>query len=112
MVFYLEQFNADTFCLANAKVIGNRQIYKPGTFEPDFYEKLTKEVIDTRIDDMYIEHYITSKRKKFSSFRPNDVPDMTKRYNQIFPNSHNNESGEYSIHDVNRASSIIKKIKF
>ena len=112
MMFYLDQFKADTFCLANAKVIGNRQIYKPGVFKPDFYEKLTKDVIDTRIDDMYIDHYLTSKGKKFASFRPDDTPDITKRYNQIFPNSHNDENGEYSIHDINKASSIIKKIKF
>lgn len=112
MMFYLDKFKADTFCLANAKVIGNRQIYGPGIFKPDFYEKLTKDVINTRIDDMYIEHYLTSKGKKFSSFRPNDVSDMTKRYNQIFPNSHNDENGEYSIQDVNKASSTIKKIKF
>ena len=112
MMFYLDQFKADTFCLAKAKVIGNRQIYRPGLFSSDFYEKLTKDVIDTRIDDMYIDHYLTSKGIKFSSFRPDDVKDMTKRYNQIFPNSHNDENGEYSIHDINRASNIIKKIKF
>ena len=28
MVYYLNKYSTDTFCLANAKVIGNRQIYK------------------------------------------------------------------------------------
>ena len=112
MMKYLEEYKSDTFCLANAKVIGNRQIYRPGCFQSDFYEKLTQDVIDTRIDDMYIEHYLTQKGKKFAGFRPSDTPQITKRYNQIFPNSHNNENGEYSIADVRHASEVIKRIDF
>ena len=112
MLKYLEQYNADTFCLAPARVIGNRQVYKSSCFEPDFWEKLTQEVIDTRIDDMYIEHYLSCKNKKFSCFRPSDTPDITKRYNQIHPNSHNNTTGEYSHQEIIKAKGIIEKIKF
>lgn len=112
MVDYLEKYNTDTFCLANANVIGNRQIYKSLCFKNDFWERLTQEVIDTRIDDSYIEHYLKSYNKKMSHYRPSDTPDITKRFNQIFPNSHSAKTGQYSFEDVKKANNIISKIKF
>ena len=38
MINYLEKYNADTFCLANSNVIGNRQIYKSSCFKYDFWK--------------------------------------------------------------------------
>ena len=112
MVGFIEEFDADSFCLANANVIGNRQIYKSTCFKKDFWEKLTQEVISTRIDDSYIEHYLRSHNKKFSHYRPNDTPYITQKFNQIHPNSHNTKTGQYSIEDIKKANEIISKIKF
>jgi hypothetical protein len=112
MVEYIEKYNGDAFCLFRPLVIGNRMIYKSSCFKSDFWEKLTPEVISSRIDDAYIEHYLHSYNKKISGFRPNDTPDITKRYNQIFPNSHNTETGEYTVKDINKAKEVISKIKF
>lgn len=112
MVNFIEKYNTDAFCLFRPLVIGNRMIYKSSCFKEDFWENLTKEVIMTRIDDAYISHYLKSYRKKISGFRPDDTPDITKRYNQIYPNSHNSVTGEYSADEINRANKIIHAIKF
>ena len=112
MINYLELAKSDTFCLANAKVIGNRQIYRSSCFDSDFWELLTEEVIDTRIDDSYIEYYLEQKGKKFYGYRPDNVKEITKPYNAIFPNSNNTETGEYSREDLIKAITAIRKIKF
>lgn len=113
MVNYLEKYNTDTFCLANAKVIGNRQIYRSSCFKDDFWKCLTQEVIDTRIDDSYIERYLECHGKTFSSYRPYDTPDITRKYNNlIFPNSHNTVTGQYDPVEVKNAQKIINRIKF
>ena len=65
MINYLEKYNADTFCLANSNVIGNRQIYKSSCFKDDFWKCLTQDVINTRIDDSYIERYLKFHGKFF-----------------------------------------------
>ena len=112
MLEYLKKYDSDCFCLYKSGVIGNRMIYKSTMFTDDFWKNLTKEVIETRIDDSYIEHYIKCKGKKLSCFRPDDAPDITKRFNPIFPNSHNETSGSYSPAEIARAKSIISKIVF
>lgn len=70
MIENLEKTKGDCFCPSNGRVIGNRMIYKSNCFEPDFWEKLTPEIISTRIDDMYIEHYLECHRKHIAHFRP------------------------------------------
>ncbi len=112
MIDYLKKYGADSFCLHHAGVIGNRMIYKSSVFSSDFWEKLTPEVIATRIDDSYIEHYMKSKGKKMSGFRPDDAPDITKRFNPIYPNSHNTSTGQYSTQDIMAAKNTISKIVF
>lgn len=112
MIDYLEKYDADSFCLHHAGIIGNRMIYKSSVFSNDFWEKLTPEVIATRIDDSYIEHYMKSKGKKMSGFRPDDAPDITKRFNPIYPNSHNAASGQYSANEIKNAQNLISKITF
>lgn len=112
MIEFLEKYDADAFCLFRPLVIGNRMIYKSSCFKSDFWEKLTPEVISTRIDDTYIEHYLHSYNKKIAGFRPDDTPDITKKFNPIHPNSQNTSTGEYSAADIARANKIIKAIKF
>ena len=112
MVEFLKKYDADAFCLFRPLIIGNRMIYKSSCFKSDFWEKLTQEVVSTRIDDTYIEHYLRSYNKKIAGFRPDDTPDITKRYNPVFPNSKNTDNGEYSTADVAKANKIIKSIKF
>ena len=112
MIEFLEKYDADAFCLFRPLVIGNRMIYKSSCFKSDFWEKLTPEVISTRIDDTYIEHYLHSYNKKIAGFRPDDTPDITKKFNPIHPNSQNTTTGEYSAADIARANKIIKAIKF
>ncbi len=109
---YLEQYESDSFCLSWSKVIGNRMIYKSSCFSNDFWDNLTKEVISTRIDDAYIEYYLKCKGKKMFCFRPENVPDITKRFNPVNPNSHNTHTGSYSLEDVKKANDVIRKIKF
>ena len=109
---HIEKYNSDSFCLSNSKVIGNRMIYRSSAFEKDFWEKLTQEIILTRIDDAYIEHYLNCKGKKMSCYRPIDTPDITKKYNQIFPNSNNTVTGSYSQQDITNAKTAIQKINF
>lgn len=112
MIEYIENYNSDSFCLSHSKIIGNRMIYKSVVFEKDFWEKLTEEAILTRIDDAYIEHYMRCKNKKMANYRPSDVSDITKKYNQIFPNSKNTLTGNYSQEDINNANIAISKINF
>lgn len=87
MIEFLEKYDADAFCLFRPLVIGNRMIYKSSCFKSDFWEKLTPEVVSTRIDDTYIEHYLHSYNKKIAGFRPDDTPDITKKFNPVHPNS-------------------------
>ena len=49
MVYYLNKYSTDTFCLANAKVIGNRQIYKSSCFSKDFWDFNAAENIRNRV---------------------------------------------------------------
>ena len=112
MVNFLEKYGSDAFCLFRPLIIGNRMIYKSSCFKSDFWEKLTPEVISTRIDDTYIEHYLHSYNKKIAGFRPDDTPDITKKFNPVHPNSQNTSTGEYSAADIARANKIIKAIKF
>ena len=112
MVDGLKQYDSDSFCLSFSNVVGNRMIYKSSVFKKDFWEKLTQEVISTRIDDFYIEHYLRSKNKKMSCFRPIDVNDIMKVFNPVFPNSHNETGSSYSFEDITKANNIISKIVF
>lgn len=112
MVENLEKRGSDSFCLSHSLIIGNRMIYKSSVFDKDFWEKLTPEVVSTRIDDAYIEHYMRCKNKKKSCYRPNDVNEIMKTYNPVHPNSHNTKTGFYSQEDINRANFIINEIQF
>ena len=112
MVEYMEQYQGDSFCIKMCGIIGNGMIYKSSLFSPDFWEKLTPEVVSTRIDDSYIEHYMKCKNKKISGFRPDDIYDIMKTFNPVFPNSHNTINGCYSSEDVMKARNVISKIVF
>ena len=124
MVDYLKKYDADSFCLHSAQIIGNRTIYKSTCFYSDFWKMLTPEIIATRIDDSYIYHYLRSKNKKMASFNPCDGLEITKPFNPVFPNSHNAKQkpenarnideaiSSYSKLDVERAHKIIDKVVF
>ena len=108
MVYYLNKYSTDTFCLANAKVIGNRQIYKSSCFSKDFWDCLTENIIKTGIDDAYIEHYLLKHNKTMSYYRPDDVCELTKVYNEISPlHDEYNQPGRLIY-----AEKIIKSIHF
>ena len=112
MIDFIERYESDSFCLHFPGIIGNRMVYKSTIFEKDFWEKITPEVIATRIDDSYIEHYMRSKNKKMAGTRPLDTTDIMKKFNPVFPNSQNSSTGQYSPENVRRAKNIIWKIKF
>ena len=112
MVNYINSFNSDTFSLSRGRVIGNRQIYKSICFQKDFWEKLTQDVINTRIDDSYIEYYLRKKGKNFSNYEPKEIHNIRKAFNPVFPNSHNTATGQYSIGDIHRAKQAINRITF
>lgn len=111
MVDNLRNSGGDSFCPSNGRVVGNRMIYKSSCFEPDFWVKLTPEVVSTRIDDMYIEHYLDVHHKVMAHYRPKNINDMWELYNSVYPNSHSKD-GQYSAADISRAHKIIKAIKF
>ena len=111
MVDNLLSSHGDSYCPSNGRVVGNRMIYKSSCFESDFWEKLTPEVISTRIDDTYIEHYLESHHKNIAHWRPQNIDDMWELYNSVYPNSQSN-TGKYSPADISRANKIIKSIKF
>ena len=111
MVYNIQKYNSDSFCLTKSHVIGNRMIYKSLIFEKDFIEKLTDEIIETRIDDSYIKYYLVKKKKKMAMYRPNNIKDIMKIYNPIHPNSRN-KTGVYSPKLIKRAIQLINKIQF
>ena len=112
MVYNIKKYNSDSFCLSKYKIIGNRMIYKSLIFEKDFINKLTDKIIETRIDDSYINYYLKKKKKKMANYSPNNIKDIMKIYNPIHPNSRNNKTGKYSPKLVKRALKLINKIKF
>lgn len=112
MINRIEFFNGDSFCPSNGKIVGNRMIYKSEIFREDFWSKLTSEVIRTRIDDSYIQHYLNCYHRNMTNFQPNNIMEITIQYNPIFPNSHNDTTGTYSIEDIQKANKVIKSIVF
>ena len=62
MVYNIQNYNSDSFCFTKSQVIGIRMIYKSLIFENDFIEKLKDEIIETRIDDLYINYYLVKKK--------------------------------------------------
>ncbi len=112
MVKWLIGFGGDTFCLSNYLVIGNRMIYKSVLFKPEFWEKLTPEIISCRIDDAYIARYLVQKKINMRCYRPADTPDIMKVFNPVSPNSHNDVTGSYSKEDVDRADMYIAMVSF
>lgn len=74
-------FNASTA----SGIIGCCTIYNGDVFEPDIWEKLTDDLINTRISDAYYSKYVKAKGFKVSGKR---MPNMYKFYNQdVAPNS-------------------------
>ena len=70
MVENLKSSGGDSYCPSKGRVIGNRMIYRSSCFKSDFWEKLTYEVVSTRIDDTYIEHYLECHHKNMAHWRP------------------------------------------
>ena len=112
MIDFLNGGETDSFCLNHPGIIGNRMVYKSSIFSSDFWEKLTPEVVATRIDDLYITHYMNCKSKKMGGCRPKDTPEIMRVFNSIYPNSHNTATGQYSGEDIRKAREIISKIIF
>lgn len=75
--------NNDLFCAYNADIIGGLMIYKSTIFDKDFWELLTDEMIETKIDDTYINYYLKTKRKIFS--KNIDNKKRWKTFNEIEP---------------------------
>ena len=108
MVKYLDKYNGDSFCLSKYKVIGNRQIYKSTCFTQDFYSSLTDEVISYGIDDEYTQHYLLSKGKILTNYRPDDVTSIITIHDENNP-----LHDEYKKDNrISKAITAIKKIKF
>ena len=62
-----------------------------------------------RIDDSYISYYLKQKKKKMSFLKINNLYDIIKPYNVIFPNS---DGGRYTKKNLKYVDKLIKKIKF
>ena len=112
MIYYIERFNSDSFCLSKkSKIIGNRMIYKSESFDFDFKDKLTDEIINAKISDAYIYHYLKQKKKKMAHQLPKKYKKLMKNFNSIYPNS-GKKNGRYSKQQIKIAKNLIKKIKF
>ena len=96
-------------CLGGGDIIGSIIIYKSTCFQRDFFEKLTNEIIEMRIDDSYISYYLNQKKKKMAFITVNNLFDIIKPYNSIFPNS---EGGRYSQENLIKTQQLINSIKF
>ncbi len=113
MINYIEIYKSDSFCLGGKAIIGSVMIYKSSCFDSDFYEKLTEEIINARISDLYIIHYLKSKHKIIEGVRPKKLfYYIIFPFNQIYPNSLNNGTGQYSSQQIKKSINLIKKIKF
>jgi len=76
----------DVYCPCTYGVIGNRTVYKSTIFNKDFWEKLSQEIIDTRVDDSYIKYYLKIKKNVKTKFNANlHIKQMIKSYNEIEP---------------------------
>ena len=106
--------DADLYCLnVLPSVIGNRVIYKSCCFSSDFYEKLTREIIDIQFDDTYIMHYIRSKKKRIrNDFKLRDFSGYMKKYNPVYALGSKIASGEYDRDTILRFKGIIESVKF
>ena len=95
MIYYMKKYKSDSFCLSKkGKIIGNRMIYKSNIFEYDFIEKLTDEIINARISDAYIYHYLKQKKKIIAHHQPKNLKKIIKKFNSIYPNS-GRKNGRY-----------------
>jgi hypothetical protein len=112
MINNIEKFNADSFSLSKAKVVGSRMIYNSLIFEKDFIEKLTDEIINLRIHDYYIQYYLKKKKKKMINLNPKNLNQIIHIYNPIYPNSNNTKNGRYSKKQIYKVHKLIKKINF
>ena len=112
MINYIEKYKSDSFCLSRkGKVIGNRMIYKSNIFEYDFITKLTDEIINNRISDAYIYHYLKQKKKIIAHHQPKNFKKILEKFNSIFPNS-GRENGRYSRKQIKKAIKLIEQINF
>ena len=116
MLGYMRKANCDSFCLSSSPIIGNRTVYKSKVFESDFWENLTQEVIDTRIDDRWIENYLPQKGVIMGYYRPDDVKQILAQYNEVSPNSEGTSKNPnfkgYDPSWVIRSYNLIDKYKF
>jgi hypothetical protein len=111
MIYFIEKFKSDSFCLGKSKVIGNRMIYKSEIFDYDFISKLNDLIIKTKISDAYIHHYLKQKKKFMKFKRPKYLKNFMKKFNPVSPNS-GRKKGKYSSKQIKKANYLIKKIKF
>lgn len=75
----------DTFCASHLGnlLIGGLMIYKSSIFDKGFWEKLTNEIIETKIDDTYIYFYLKYKHAKFGKNINNKK--LWKTYKEDYP---------------------------
>lgn len=116
MLSYLKNSGADSFCLAEHPLIGHRVVYQSKIFDSDYWEELTQEVVDTRIDDYWTENYLRCKGYKLAYLQPNNVFDLTRPFNPVFPNSGSSsneyEGQEYSQEWIEQSYKTIEKYRF
>ena len=112
MINYIEKFKSDSFCLGGGNVMGAIMIYKSTCFQRDFYEKLTDEIINLRIDDAYIGYYLSQKKKKMAFIKVENIFNIIKPFNSIFPNSDDGLKGRYIDENLRKANNLIHSIKF
>ena len=111
MIFFIEKYNSDSFCLSKSKVIGNRIIYKSISFDIDFITKLTDDIVNAKISDLYIYYYLKKKKKVMKNHYPKNLNKYMIKFNPVSPNS-GRKKGKYSLKQINKAKKLIKKVHF
>ena len=64
-----------------------------------------------RIDDAYINYYLSQKKKKMAFIKVENIFSIIKPFNSIFPNS-DGLKGRYIDENLRKANNLIHSIKF
>jgi hypothetical protein len=84
----------DIASLGNGGAIGAFTVMKGSAMEPDFFDLMTDEVIETRIDDIYLTKYMRWKKRK-CVFCNQCVDDLVRTIaDPLIPESVNNPNNE------------------
>jgi len=98
--------DADSYCYYASPVIGNAMIYRSKIFEPECWEKITEDLIETGVSDTYLTYYLKYRNAKMKYGYDPIMLKKQKLFNECFPlHDHYRLEGR-----IQKAEQISKKI--